>query len=305
MHAIQNMSDIAERRSSTEAYTPCSGLFPSHAFKGPLATYFVVLIYGGQMILLIGLILAIAGFTADIRVLAYMGPILGTIGLCMAASGCTVHKRSQMQTRVSPLTNNPGHPDSVRDIYKQLAASVFLMATFLGIIFLTIGIASHKSSRKFSDAIYFEILGPVLIGMGVIGTIVVKCIENQQKKTKRPTSTKPGGDPAQSISRGHTVHLKASKYSHEQKKDPVFNLSTISAGVHSDFQLPSQKKTGQSKNKLRRTVKHYNCDFPKPDSPHHVAIEAQYTTPDSSTVDDDNQTQYQWQNAYQLNTWQS
>ena len=296
------MPNILERRSSSEAYTPCSGLFPSHAFKGPLATYFVVLIYGGQIILLTGLILAIAGFTADIRVLAYIGPILGTIGLCMAASGCTVHKRSQMQNRVSPLTNNPHHPDSVRDIYKQLAASVFLMATFLGIIFLTIGIASDKSSREFPDAIYFEILGPVLIGIGFIGTIVLKCMDNKQKKGKRQTTTmKPDESSSHLVSTGQTMHLKASnyKYSPQQKKDRVINLSTISAGVHSDFRLPSRNERRQGKNKRRKAVR--NSELPNSDLPH-TAGETRYTTPDSSV--DDNQTQYQWQNAYQLNTWE-
>lgn len=139
-----------ERRASSDTYTPCSGLFPSHKFQGPLATHYEILIYGGQIIFIAGVILAVVGFTAKITTVAFLRPILGSMGLCMASAGCTVHKRSSLlRTRRIGLSSRDNYnPDSPRDVYKQLAAAVCCLATLLGILFMAVALANDNIFKK-------------------------------------------------------------------------------------------------------------------------------------------------------------
>ncbi len=59
------------------------------------------------------------------------------------------------------------------------------MATFLGVIFLAVGLANAKNDGDRNLTLYFEILGPILLSFGVVGLIALKCVEERDRKARK------------------------------------------------------------------------------------------------------------------------
>ena len=311
-----------ERRRSSDTYTPCSGLFPSHKFQGPLATHYVVLIYGGQILFIAGVILAVVGFTAKVPVVAYLGPVIGSVGLCMATAGCTVHKRSSMlRNRRIGLSNGDNYnPDSPRDVYKQLAAAVCCMGTLLGIIFMAVGLANDKNDGDSRLTLYFEILGPLLIVIGVVGLLIIKGIDAKEKRRLRKI-VKEKRSRRRTTIKGHMA-----THTIPQDVDPniavesdLRPIQTISQQVNNNYRVSTEETRTVTATVLyppddaeyvgpmfSRENQYMGPIFPRENEFNgatcsflNVATPAppRVTTP-LPPSDKDNETQFQWQNAY-------
>ena len=164
--------------------------------KGPMSKTYTVFIYGGQCVLIIGIILTIAGFSSGAYgegksskameqfLCRLLGPVMVTIGLCMATSGCSVHKRSlQIRNRVQDTTNLNAcerfDPSSSKDVCAQLACAASFLLFLIGICFTAIGF----SVRKYKTGVeYMQYLGPVFIVCGFSINIASVCYIKGRKK---------------------------------------------------------------------------------------------------------------------------
>ena len=153
--------------------------------KGPMGRTYTLFIYGGQCLLILGVLMTIGGFSsghdsgdssqvAESRALRIVGPLMATVGLCMCASGCSVHKRSvQLTDRIHANSGLSEYetfdPSSSKDVYFQLACASGFMLFLIGICFTAIGF----SVRKYSDTgvEYMKYFGPVFMGLGLLMNI--------------------------------------------------------------------------------------------------------------------------------------
>ena len=179
--------------------------------KEPMGRTYTFFIYGGQCLLIIGVLMTIGGFSsgydtgdrsqvAESRVLRIVGPLMATVGLCMCASGCSVHKRSvQLTDRMNVNSGLSEYetfdPSSSKDVSVQLACASGFMLFLIGICFTAIGF----SVRKYSDTgvEYMKYFGPVFMGLGLLMNIISAFYMKRKKQSRnqdgcaRNTSASP------------------------------------------------------------------------------------------------------------------
>ena len=176
--------------------------------KGPMSKSYTLFIYGGQGILIIGIMFTIAGFSSgeygdgrptssEELLFRLLGPVMMAIGLSMATSGCSVQKRSQLIVNRVQDTRNLNEcerfdPNSTKEVYLQLAIGAGFLLFLIGICFTAIGYSVRKYGKTGVE--YMIFLGPIFIFCGFAMNVGSVCYFKQKSKLSgiRPNQLEGG-----------------------------------------------------------------------------------------------------------------
>ncbi len=186
----------------------------------------------------------------------------------------------------------------ISDLYSDKAGPTFFPLS--GVIFLAVGLANEKNDGDPSLTLYLKILGPIFIILGVIGLVVIKYIdERDRKKLKRQNSTVSGKKQERQARIGPEEEMAGNVDDQSQTR-----VQTISAHINNNQtqnlprgSLQSPLMLFKGEHAKRMAFCHKKKDHGELNYLNLSTAPSRPETPQRPR-DSEEETQLQWQNAY-------
>ena len=106
---------------------------------------------------------------------------------------------------------------------------------------MAIGLANDKNDGDSSLTLYFEILGPIFIGLGVIGLVIIKCADTKEKRRLKKIAKEKRLRKRTTIKGHMATHTVTVETNHLEPGQDVPPIHTISGQINNNFSMEAEE----------------------------------------------------------------